>query len=166
MIIVKIVRSIQMTINFGTLIGISVDKITGIVAEKNNIADTETVAITNFVISGASTTNRAGKNISAISIEAALAANIGSGTCIIHVNGRNIYPKISKVIVNSANTKPNKPTDKIEGNVAAAIKTPSRTFIQIFLYNTGARLVALIASSTATLKRFSLITSSGSPLPS
>src|SRR5690625_3396094 len=162
-IIVKIVRSIQIIISLGTLIGISVDKITGIVAEKNNIADTETVAMTNLVMSGASTTSNAGKNISAISIDAALAASIGSGTCIIHVNGKNIYPKMSKVMVNSANTNPNRPTDKIEGNVAAAIKTPSRTFIQIFLYKTGACLVALIASSIATLKRLSFIISSGSP---
>src|SRR5690625_1297847 len=93
-IIVKIVRSIQITINLGTLTGISVDKITGIVAEKNNTAETETVAITNLVMRGPPVTNKEGKNISAISIDAALAAINGSGTCIIHVNGKKIYPKI------------------------------------------------------------------------
>lgn len=87
MIIVNRVRSIQMTINFGILTGISVDKIHGIKAEKKRIADTDNDAITNFVMIGAPVTSNDGKNISAISVAAALAANNGSGTCIIHVNG-------------------------------------------------------------------------------
>src|SRR5699024_605509 len=86
-IMVKIVRSIQITINFGILTGISVAKIQGMSAEKNRIADTDTTAVTNSVINGASTTSNDGKNISAISIADAFAANNGSGTCINHVNG-------------------------------------------------------------------------------
>src|SRR5699024_1691970 len=74
-IIVKIVRSIHITISFGILIGISVAKIQGISAEKNRIAETDTTAIINFVIKGASTTSKDGKNISAISVAAALAAS-------------------------------------------------------------------------------------------
>src|SRR5699024_11242335 len=60
-IMVKIVRSIQITINFGILTGISVAKIQGMSAEKNRIADTDTTAVTNFVINGASTTSKIGR---------------------------------------------------------------------------------------------------------
>src|SRR5699024_4601773 len=106
--IVNIVCSTQMTINFEMLTGIYVEKTTRIDAQKNNTAETDTTAITKLVISGALVTNKEGKNISAISIDAALAASNGSGTCVNHVNGKNTYPKISKVTVNSANTNPNK----------------------------------------------------------
>lgn len=87
MINVNIVRSIQITNNLGILTGISVERIHGIRAEKNITAEIDNVPITNFVTKGASTTNKAGKNISAISIAAAFAANSGSGICKIHVNG-------------------------------------------------------------------------------
>src|SRR5699024_5257943 len=136
-------------------------KMTGIVAEKNNTAETDTTAITNLVISGALVTNKEGKNISAISIDAALAASNGSGTCVNHVNGKNTYPKISKVTVNSANTNPNKPTDKIVGNVAAAINTPSLKFIHIFFQKLGVVSMAIIARSHADFRRFSVTDSSG-----
>ncbi len=56
----------QITINFVMLIGISVDRIQGIVAEKNNMDETETTAMMNLVTRGASTTRSAGRNISAI----------------------------------------------------------------------------------------------------
>ena len=69
------------------LIGISVDKIQGIEAEKNKMAATETTPITYFVSNEAPVTSKAGKNISAISIAHASAANKGSGIFIINVNG-------------------------------------------------------------------------------
>ena len=47
----------------GIVIGISVDSIQGIEAEKNNISDTHNTPITNLVINGATVTNNAGKNI-------------------------------------------------------------------------------------------------------
>lgn len=65
----------------------SVDRIQGMEAEKNNMDDTETTAMTNFVTSGALTTKREGKNISAIPTDAALAASSASGNCKAHVNG-------------------------------------------------------------------------------
>ncbi|COL22055.1 Uncharacterised protein [Streptococcus pneumoniae] len=64
-----------------TFNGISVDNIQGMEAEKNKIDDTETTAITNFVTSGALTTNNDGKNISAMPTDAALAAKSASGNC-------------------------------------------------------------------------------------
>ncbi|CKF91976.1 Uncharacterised protein [Streptococcus pneumoniae] len=70
-----------------TFNGISVDNIQGMEAEKNKIDDTETTAITNFVTSGALTTNNDGKNISAMPTDAALAAKSASGNCNSHVNG-------------------------------------------------------------------------------
>src|SRR5699024_531352 len=86
---VNIVRSTQMMTKSRTVIGISVDMITGMVAEKKIIAETDTTAMTNFVIRGTPIPeiNNDGKNISAISIDTALAASKGSGTCTIHVNG-------------------------------------------------------------------------------
>lgn len=58
------------------LIGISVDRIQGIVVEKNNMDDTDTTAIMNLVTRGASTTRSARRNISAIPIAEALAAKM------------------------------------------------------------------------------------------
>ena len=69
-----------MIINLGILTSISVAKIVGIVAEKKIIAETDRTPMTNFVTKEASTTINAGKNISAISTAAALAANKGSGS--------------------------------------------------------------------------------------
>lgn len=43
--------------------------------------------MTNFVTSGALTTNNDGKNISAIPTDTALAAKSASGNCKTHVNG-------------------------------------------------------------------------------
>ena len=83
----RIVRCTQITNKRGILIGISVDKIHGIVAEKNKMDDTEITAVTNFVTIGASATSKAGRNISAISTAAALAAKSGSGICSRSVNG-------------------------------------------------------------------------------
>lgn len=70
-----------------SVIGISVDKRHGIEAEKNNMEETETTPVTNFVVIGASATNNAGKNISAIVKAAALAASIGSGILNNSVKG-------------------------------------------------------------------------------
>ena len=70
-----------------TFRGISVDKTQGIEAEKNKIDETDTTAITNFVMSGALATSKAGKNISAIPTAAAFAAKSASGSCNSHVNG-------------------------------------------------------------------------------
>ncbi len=84
---VKTVRSNQMTRSRGKLSGISVDKMHGMTAEKNRIAETDTTAMMNFVTSGASVTSKAGKNISAISMAEAFAANNGSGICNRRVNG-------------------------------------------------------------------------------
>jgi hypothetical protein len=67
--------------SFGMLIGISVERMHGITAEKKRIAEMETTAMINFVMRGASVTNNAGKNISAISMAAAFAASSGSGIC-------------------------------------------------------------------------------------
>src|SRR5699024_11527810 len=85
-IIVRIVLSIHKTINVGILIGISVANIQGINAETDIMAETDNTATINLVIKVASTTNKEGRNIHALSVAAALAANKGSGTCIIHVN--------------------------------------------------------------------------------
>lgn len=76
---VRMVLSIQMTKISGILIGISVDKIQGIDAEKKRIEDTHSTPIINLVIIGVALTRTGGKNISAISTAAAFAANIGSG---------------------------------------------------------------------------------------
>lgn len=84
---VRIVRCIHITSKRGMLTGISVERIHGMVAEKNKMDETDTTAVTNLVTNGASTTNNAGKNISAISTAAAFAANSGSGICRISVNG-------------------------------------------------------------------------------
>lgn len=65
--------------NFGNEIGMSVETIHGIKAEKKIMAETETTAITNFVTSALPVTNKAGKNISAIETALAFAANNGSG---------------------------------------------------------------------------------------
>ena len=78
---VKIVLCTYKIISSDTFNGISVDNIQGIDAEKNKIDDTETTAITNFVTSGALTTKREGKNISAIPTDTALAARSASGNC-------------------------------------------------------------------------------------
>lgn len=59
--------------------GMSVDKITGMTAEKNKIAEIETTATINFVTRTASVKIIAGKNISAIDNDNALAVSIGSG---------------------------------------------------------------------------------------
>lgn len=67
--------------------GISVESKLGIDAEKNSTAETLVTAIVNFVIIGADVTNSVGRNISAISIAAAFAANIGSGIHNNFVNG-------------------------------------------------------------------------------
>lgn len=83
----RMVLSSQMTKICGKVIGILVDKMTGTVAEKNIIVDTQTTPITNLVNSAASTTRSAGRNISAIPIDAALAASIASGNCNSHVKG-------------------------------------------------------------------------------
>lgn len=61
----------------------SVDKITGITAEKNKMADIDTTATINFVTIAACVTTNAGKNISAIDNDTAFAASIGSGICNI-----------------------------------------------------------------------------------
>ena len=58
---VKIVLCTYRIISSDTFNGISVDNIQGIEAEKNSIDDTETTAMTNFVTSGALTTNNDGK---------------------------------------------------------------------------------------------------------
>lgn len=84
---VKIVLCTYRIISSDTFNGISVDNIQGMEAEKNSIDDTETTAMTNFVTSGALTTNNDGKNISAIPTDAALAAKSASGNCNSHVNG-------------------------------------------------------------------------------
>jgi hypothetical protein len=81
------VRSNQITINFVMLIGISVDRIQGIAAEKNNMDETETTAMMNLVTRGASTTRSACRNISAIPIAEAFAAKNGSGICNAQVKG-------------------------------------------------------------------------------
>jgi hypothetical protein len=60
---VKIVRSTQITNNFGIVIGISVAKIQGITAEKNKMAEIETTAMMNLVTRGASVTNHTYRNI-------------------------------------------------------------------------------------------------------
>lgn len=65
--------------SFGNDIGISVDTIQGINAEKKIIADTDTTAMTNLVTSALPVTSKAGKNISAIDTALALAASKGSG---------------------------------------------------------------------------------------
>lgn len=74
-------------INFGILIGISVERILGIDAEKKRMDEMATVAMINFVIKGASTTSSAGRNISAIPTAEAFAARKGSGICKFYVNG-------------------------------------------------------------------------------
>ena len=62
-----------------TDIFISVERRQGIDAEKKSTVDTLVTAITNFVTNGLSTTRRAGKNISASPVAAALDASIASG---------------------------------------------------------------------------------------
>ncbi len=69
--------------------GISVDKITGITAEKNRIAKIDTTATINLVTIAACVTSSAGKSISAIDSDKAFAVNIGSGICNKHVKGTN-----------------------------------------------------------------------------
>ena len=63
-----------------TLMGISVDKMHGIDAEKNRIDDTLAIPTTNRVAKAASVTINAGRNISAILMEMAVAASMASGT--------------------------------------------------------------------------------------
>ena len=82
-----IVLSTQINKMVLILIGISVDIKLGIEAEKNKTAETLVTAIVNFVIIDAEVTSNVGRNISAISIAAAFAANIGSGIHNILVNG-------------------------------------------------------------------------------
>lgn len=87
MMIERMVLSSQMIKICGKVIGMLVDKITGTVAEKNIMVDTHTTPMTNLVKSAASTTKRAGRNISAIPIDTALAASMASGNCNSHVKG-------------------------------------------------------------------------------
>lgn len=81
----KIVRSIQIKNTSLIFTGMSVDKRLGIDAEKNSTAETLVTAMVNFVIIDEDITNIEGRNISAISMAAALAAIIGSGRCISSV---------------------------------------------------------------------------------
>lgn len=60
-------------------IGISVDTMTGITAEKNKIDDTDNTATIKRVASSVSTTIKEGRKISEIDIAAALAVNKASG---------------------------------------------------------------------------------------
>ena len=81
------VLSIQMSISSGTDIGISVAKIQGIDAEKNNMVEMDSVPITNLVIKGVPITKRQGMYISAIPVANALPARDASGSPITYVNG-------------------------------------------------------------------------------
>ena len=84
---VKMVLSIQMMIMSVKVIGISVDSIQGIDAEKKRIEDIDTTATTNLEIIGADVINKAGKNISAISTDMAFAVSKGSGILSAKVKG-------------------------------------------------------------------------------
>src|SRR5690606_15118361 len=88
---VKTTRSNQIMSIWRIDNGMSVDKITGMTAEKNKIAEIEITATINFVTRTASVTIIAGKNISAIDNDSALAVSIGSGICSKYVNGAKIY---------------------------------------------------------------------------
>ena len=81
------VRSIQTSISSGTDMGMSVAKIQGIDAEKNNMVEIDSVPTTNFVIKGVSITRREGMYISAIPVANALPARDASGSPIRYVNG-------------------------------------------------------------------------------
>ena len=83
----RIVRSTQIKITSLIFTGISVDSRLGIDAEKKSTAETLVTAIVNFVTIGLAATRAAGRNISAISMAAALAAIMGSGNCISRVKG-------------------------------------------------------------------------------
>jgi hypothetical protein len=69
------------------LIGISVERIQGINAEKNKIVEIDSEPIIKRVCKLASKTINEGKNMSIKLIAAAFAAISGSGICRIHVNG-------------------------------------------------------------------------------
>mgnify|MGYP007033747939 CR=1 FL=1 len=77
----------QMTTSLGTLIGTSVARMQGIIAEKNRIEEIDKTATMNLVISWASATSNAGRKISEMEMAAAFAVSKGSGTCNAHVNG-------------------------------------------------------------------------------
>src|SRR5699024_9010797 len=115
----------QIPINFGTLMGISVANTLGIDADKNKIDDTDKTATIYFTVIDASTTNKEGKNISVIEIALALATNNASGSCKRDIKGYNTYRTISNVMLNSAKTKPNNPTDTIVGKILITMTIPS-----------------------------------------
>src|SRR5688572_1468674 len=113
--------------------GISVDRMQGMEAEKNSTADTETMPMIILVTRGASATKSAGKNISAISTAAALAARSGSGICSSQVKGTYRYPRVSKSGVYLDRSRPISPTDMMEGRMAIVMTKPSRRLLKMLL---------------------------------
>ena len=69
------------------LIGIPVDKIHGIEAEKNKIEEIDTIPAVNLETSSASFKINAGKNISAKELAIALLNSTGSGMFVTHAKG-------------------------------------------------------------------------------
>ena len=87
MIMVNTVRRYHTTSICFTEIGIWVDKIQGMDAEKNNMDEIEITPITNFVTKTLLAAIRAGRNISAKPVAEAVDTSIGSGSCSTHANG-------------------------------------------------------------------------------
>tara|TARA_R110000765_G_scaffold124537_2_gene221804 strand:- start:143 stop:400 length:258 start_codon:yes stop_codon:yes gene_type:complete len=84
---VKITLSIQIITRSLMLIGIPVDKIHGIEAEKNKIEEIDTIPAVNLETSSASFKINAGKNISAKELAIALLNSTGSGMFVTHAKG-------------------------------------------------------------------------------
>ncbi len=64
-----------------------------------------------------------------------------------------MYPIQSNIGVNSANTNPNNPIDRIEGKIAIAINKPSLKFSQMFVNKLGACFTVSCASFQAADRR-------------